>query len=68
MGSSKGFPRLILLGGFMLTLILLVFALVLFCIAAFVNPVEPWRGKLCCIAFACWVASELVKGIPQLGR
>jgi apolipoprotein N-acyltransferase len=52
----------------MLTMILLVFALVLFCIAAFVNPVEPWRGKLCCIAFACWVASELVKGIPQLGR
>ena len=48
----------------MLTLILLVFALVLFCIAAFVNPVDPWRGKLCCIALACWVASELIARLP----
>lgn len=48
----------------MVSLILLVFALVLFCIAAAVNPVEPWRGKLCCVAFACWVGAEIVSRIP----
>jgi hypothetical protein len=51
----------------MLSLILLIFALVLFCIAAAVQPAEPWRGKLCCIAFACWVAAEVVTRIPGLG-
>jgi hypothetical protein len=48
----------------MISLILLVFALVLFCIAAAVNPVEPWRGKLCCIAFACWVGAEIIARLP----
>jgi hypothetical protein len=47
-----------------ISLILLVFAFVLFAIAAMVNPIEPWRGKLCCIAFACWVAAELFTRIP----
>jgi hypothetical protein len=44
----------------MLSLILLVFALVLFLIAAFVNPVEPWRGKLLCFGLACMAGAELV--------
>jgi uncharacterized membrane-anchored protein YjiN (DUF445 family) len=50
----------------MLSLILLIFALVLFLISAFVNPVDPWRGKLCCIAFACWVGAELISRVPLL--
>jgi hypothetical protein len=47
-----------------ISLILLIFAFVLFSISAFVNPVEPWRGKLCCIALACWVLAEIVLRIP----
>ena len=39
----------------MVSLILLIFALVLFVIAGVVNPVDPWRGKLCCFGLACWV-------------
>jgi hypothetical protein len=52
----------------MLPLILLVFAFVLFVIAAFVRPEpEPWRGRLICFGFACWVLSEiLAHGAPLL--
>lgn len=48
----------------MLSLILLVFALVLFVVAGVVAPAEPWRGRLLCIGLACWVGAELVKGMP----
>jgi ABC-type transport system involved in multi-copper enzyme maturation permease subunit len=44
----------------MLSLILLVFALVLFIVAGFVNPVDPWRGKLLCFGLACFVGAEIV--------
>lgn len=50
----------------MLSLILLIFALVLFVSAAFVAQVEPWRGKLACIGLACWVAAELFLRTPSL--
>ena len=51
----------------MLSLILLVFALVLFIIAALVNPVDPWRGRLLCYGLACWVGAEIVRtGAPLL--
>lgn len=51
----------------MLSLILLVFALVLFLVAAFVNPVDPWRGKLLCLGLACMAGAEIVvRGAPLL--
>ena len=50
----------------MLALVLIVFALVLAVIAGVVNPVDPWRGRLICFAFACFFAAELVKSIPLL--
>ncbi len=43
----------------MLSLILLVFALVLFLLAAWVNPPEPWRGRLACLGLASLAGSEL---------
>jgi hypothetical protein len=54
----------------MLSLILLVFALVLFLIGAFVNPVDPWRGRLLCLGLACMAGAELVThiGAPLPGR
>ncbi len=48
----------------MISLILLIFAFVLFAIAAMVNPVDPWRGKLACIGLACWVLAEIVLRVP----
>jgi hypothetical protein len=51
----------------MLTLILLVFAFVLFVIAALSNLAEPpWKTRLVCAGLACWVLSELLKGIPMV--
>jgi hypothetical protein len=47
----------------MLSLILRVFALVLFLIAAFVNPVDPWRGRLMCVGLACWVGADILVGV-----
>jgi hypothetical protein len=51
----------------MVSLILLIGAFVLFLIAAYAYPAEPTRSKLCCIAFACWVAAEIVLRIPGIG-
>ena len=48
----------------MLSLILLVFALVLFIVAGAVVQVEPWRNRLVCFGLTCWVRAELVKGFP----
>lgn len=50
----------------MLSLILLIFGLVLFLISAFAVPAEPWRSKLCCIAFACWIGAEILGRVPLL--
>jgi hypothetical protein len=50
----------------MLSVILLVFALVLFVIGAFVNPVDPWRGRLLCLGLACLAGAELVSHVPML--
>ena len=44
----------------MLSLICLIFALVLFVVAAFVKPDEPWRGKLALLGLAFWVAADIV--------
>ncbi len=51
----------------MLTLILLVFAFVLFAVAGLgvstlADP--PWRNRLVCFGLACWVLAEIVKGLP----
>jgi hypothetical protein len=53
----------------MLSLILLVFALVLFVVGAFANPVDPWRGRLLCLGLACMAGAEIVsRGAPLLTR
>ena len=50
----------------MLTLILLVFAFVLFSIAALWNPAppSPWFGRLVAAGLAFWVLSVLLAGHP----
>jgi hypothetical protein len=51
----------------MLSLILLVFAFVLFIVAgALAIPEPPWKTRLICFGLACWVFSELLKGVPAL--
>ncbi len=50
----------------MLSLILLVFALVLFILAGFAVE-EPWRGKLICAGLACMAGAELAGRILKLG-
>ena len=50
----------------MLSLLLLVFALVLFVIGAFVNPVDPWRGRLLCLGLACIAGADIVSHVPLL--
>lgn len=49
----------------MLTLILRVFAFVLFAIAAGWNPPapSPWFSRLVAAGLACWVLSDLVGGL-----
>jgi apolipoprotein N-acyltransferase len=51
----------------MLSLILLVFAFVLFVVAGLAAPEPPWRSKLACFGLACWVLAELVRGIGPTG-
>jgi len=52
----------------MLTLILLVFAFVLFCVAGMAPVSEPpWRSRLACLGLACWVLAELLKGMGPAG-
>lgn len=49
----------------MLGIILLIFALVLFVVAAALYPAEPWRAKLTALGLACWVASEIfARSVP----
>jgi hypothetical protein len=45
----------------MLSIILLVFALVLFIIAGAWNT-DPWRSRLVSFGLACWVGAELLRG------
>jgi hypothetical protein len=51
----------------MLSLILLVFALVLFVLAGLINPAnEPWRTRLVCFGLACLAGAEIVRnGMPH---
>ena len=53
---------------YMLTLILLVFAFVLFSIAAIWNPAppSPWFGRLVAAGLAFWVLSVLLAGHPLI--
>ncbi len=52
----------------MISLILLVFAFVLFCISGSLAP-EPWKSRLVCYGLACWVLAEiLTRGGPLLAR
>lgn len=51
----------------MLSLILLVFAFVLFLVAAFfVPPEQPWRSKLGLLGLACWVLAGIISQAPAL--
>jgi hypothetical protein len=51
----------------MLSIILLVFAFVLFVIAGAARPeTEPWRGRLVCFGLACLSLASLVDRIPLL--
>ena len=52
---------------FMLTIILLVFAFVCFCLAAFWNP-QPPRINLIAAGLAFWVLSIILGGIGHLGH
>jgi hypothetical protein len=49
----------------MIGLILLVFAFVLFTIAAVWQPAppSPWFGRLVAAGLACWVLSVLLSGV-----
>jgi len=52
----------------MLSLILLVFAFVLFVVAgAYAASVTepPWRSRLVCFGLACWVLAEILRGGVQ---
>ena len=53
-------------GAFMLVLILLVFAFVLFCVAAWLTPSHPWSGRIGLIGLACWSLAEIVSRVPGL--
>jgi hypothetical protein len=50
----------------MISLILMILAMLLFGIAAFVNapPNEPLRGKLLCFGLACMAAAEVFARYP----
>lgn len=52
----------------MFGLILLVFAFVLFVVAAFLQPDQPWRGKLGLLGLASWVAAEIFTRATPLLR
>ena len=53
----------------MLSLILLVFALVLFVLAAFVNQPDPSpaRGRLACFGLACLAGAEILARATTIG-
>jgi hypothetical protein len=56
-GRPRAHPPLEVIN--MLPLILYVFAFVLFAVAGFVAPAEPWRGRLLCIGLACMAGAEV---------
>lgn len=49
----------------MLPLILLVFAFVLFAVAAALTA-HPWQSRIALSGLACWVLSELLTKVPLL--
>ena len=55
-------PRLI----YMLTLILLVFAFVLFVLAGIGIPNPPGRWNFIGLGLACWTLAEILKGVPAI--
>jgi hypothetical protein len=51
----------------MFSMILLVFAYVLFMVAGLIRPPEPWTSRLPVLGLACWVLAEIVgKAVPLL--
>ncbi len=48
----------------MLSIILLVFAFVLFVVSGFRPEAEPWRGRMICFGFACLALAFLVEKVP----
>jgi hypothetical protein len=52
----------------MITLVLKIFAFVLFVIAAVWNPAapSPWFDRLVAAGLACWVMAEILAGTPIL--
>lgn len=53
----------------MISLILLVFAFVLFIVAGVYSaPEPPWRSRLVCFGLGCWVLAEILKGGAPLLR
>lgn len=52
----------------MLSLILLVFAFVLFAVAGWIDPVQPWHNRLVCFGLACGTLAFIVKDATPLLR
>jgi hypothetical protein len=54
----------------MLSMILVIFAFVLFAIAAAWNPPPetPWRSRLVCAGLACWTLAEILARTPTLNH
>jgi hypothetical protein len=50
----------------LLSMILVVFAFVLFAISAVWNPSPdtPWRARLVCAGLACWTLAEILSRAP----
>lgn len=51
----------------MLSLILMVFAFVLFVIAGCFAIPDPWKNRLVCFGLGCWVLSEILGKVPRVG-
>lgn len=51
----------------MLSVILMVFAFVLFVVAGlYQSPNPPWSPRFVCWGLACWVLADLVTKVPIL--
>jgi hypothetical protein len=50
----------------MLVLILLVFAFVLFIVAAWLAPAHPWTGRIGLVGLACWSLAEILSKVPGI--
>ncbi len=52
----------------MLILILLVFALVMFCIAGAISVPDPWHNRLVCFGLACVTGALILERATPLLR